>query len=108
MVYEEEPYDEGCGLDELEFKDSTLIYRAFFKTSKGCEKEEEKSKYSIQGDLLDNTETKENNRIVELTATKLVIEANEVAESELSTFSAVQPKHDVEEMPGKAYVVFVR
>jgi|GEM_PF-5191150 len=107
VVFEEEPYDEGCGVDQLEINSSTMVYREFFMTEKGCANEVEEIAYSIKGDRLYHKETKESNKIVQLTENKLVIEG-EAETITTDIFSAVSVKTDVDIKIEKVYFVFVR
>ncbi|WP_158963528.1 lipocalin-like domain-containing protein [Myroides fluvii] len=102
VIDEEHAYDEGCGFDEIEFKGSTMFVRAFFKTIKGCDKDEDQQEFSIKGDRIYIKGTKESARIIEITNKKLVIEGEYLGSDYTTGIKAlgewVDPYEDVKEV----------
>ncbi|MCS4238585.1 hypothetical protein M2306_001176 [Myroides gitamensis] len=108
VIDEDEAYDEGCGLNELEFKGKDLISRSFFMDETGCDKEELKITYSIKGNMLYSNETKESTEIIELTATKLVIVGEIITDEDMPIIGTFGKEVDPYENIKKVYFEYVR
>ncbi|WP_230848120.1 lipocalin-like domain-containing protein [Myroides odoratus] len=107
VIDEDEAYDEGCGLDELEFKDKTLISRSFFLDGTDCEKEEYTTTYSIKGDMIYANKTGESAKIIELTATKLVILGEFINDDDIPVVGEFRKASSYEDIE-KVHVVYLR
>ncbi|MGQ8868844.1 lipocalin family protein [Myroides sp. TSA_177.3] len=107
VIDEYESEDEGCGLDELEFKGKDLISRSFFMDGTDCEKEEEKVTYYIKGNMLYSNETKESTEIIELTATKLVLLGEFINDDDIPVVGEFRKASSYEDIE-KVHVVYLR
>jgi hypothetical protein len=108
VIDEDEAYDEGCGLNELEFKGKDLISRSFFMAETGCDKEELKVTYAIKGNMLYSNETKESAEIIELTATKLVVVGEIIMDEDIPVIGTFGEAVDPYENIKKVYFEYVR
>jgi hypothetical protein len=80
--------NDGCGVDEIEFKSNTILFKFPFKTfdTKECKVDMDEDTYTISGKTItsvyfDGDERIENKiEIIELTKTKLVLESSDIEE----------------------------
>jgi len=108
VIDEDKAYDEGCGLNELEFKGKTIISRSFYLDEMGCEADEFQSTFYIKGDMLYARETNESTKIVELTATKLVIVGEILTDEDVPVIGAFGETVDPYENIKTVHMEFVR
>lgn len=100
--------DYGCGIDEIEFKGKNLIVRSFDVGMNGeCEKDEEKKGYYVKGDMIYEANTKVGNKIIELTANKLVVK-EEIDLEDYVGFSTFGEAVEIEDEVVSVYLEFVR
>lgn len=92
ILKEEQAYNEGCGVDEIEFKGGFVIQTSFYKDylTKECKSEVDRDEYKLSGKTI-SIDYKEDgevftakSEIVELTSAKLVLEGKEDIKESLS------------------------
>lgn len=92
IIEEEKAHNDGCGVDEMEFKGDVVIQTSFYKDylTKECKSEVDRDEYKLSGKTISVEYREEGevftakSEIVELTSAKLILESKEDFEDSTS------------------------